>query len=104
MICLDDQHFMMIEPSAPAAEPLMDGLTAKAVAVCRLARHKIVKGHPEQWLGEHRCACGKESDNFTWIMPDGRETNSLMIHYVECHRNDVPRGEIAKLLCYALGV
>ena len=95
MIALDDQHFMMIEPLAPASAPLNDGLTELAKSVFRLAKPGTA------WMGWHTCACGAKSDTCDYVMPDGRITNSLMVHYVQCHRQDVPRSELGKLVAYS---
>jgi hypothetical protein len=37
------------------------------------------------------------SDNLAWSVR-GMRTNSLLVHYVEHHRDEVPEAELAKLL------
>jgi hypothetical protein len=91
-----DRYFMMIEPPAPASAPLVDGITMWAMSVRKLAKTNGVA-----FKGWHTCACGANSDSSEWVMPDGRITNSLMVHYVQCHRQAVPRSELGKLAVYA---
>ena len=95
MIALDDKHLLMIEPKGPASAPINDELTEKAVAVLATAKSNDVR-----YRGWHRCVCGVNSDNNDWILPDGRTTNSLMVHYVAEHRDEVPQSEIDKLRSY----
>lgn len=115
MIQLDDKHFMMIEPGSVSrdvaqdpeareaikklakSEAINDEMTSMAIRV--MARAVIKPGYA--YKGFHICSCGELSDNHDWVMPDGRITNSLVVHYVQCHRSEIPRSEIAKLLCYA---
>lgn len=97
MINLDDKHFMMIEPGQRTVEPVNDPISKVAYEVYKMAKPR--EGHA--YKGFHVCSCGQPSDNQDWIMPDGRITNSLVVHYVMFHRKDIPRAELAKLLAYA---
>ena len=92
MITLDDKYLLMIEPQNPATDPLNDVLTEVARRV--FATCKPGNG---RWRGWHTCVCGARSDNKDWFLPDGTMTNSLMVHYVECHRDEVPDSELEKL-------
>jgi hypothetical protein len=95
MHILDDKHFMMIEPKDPIITETNDALTLMAVEVMMEAK----AGTP--YLGFHTCVCGAMSESYDVIMPDGRKSNSLAVHYVQMHRAEVPRSEIMKLLIYS---
>ena len=88
-----DKYFLQIEPQTPkSALPVRDALTAKVTAAMCRARHSgKFYAHP------HACICGAQSDKNDWALPDGRITNSLALHYVEYHRDALPRDEIAKI-------
>lgn len=97
MIKLDDTSLLMIEPTGPAsAAPVMDELTYKmrrALANERLSDY-VYKG----W---HTCVCGVCSDNNDHFVAtvDGGEylTNSLAVHYLMFHRDEVPESELEKV-------
>lgn len=90
MICLDNEHLMMIEPTQ---QPVLvqDVWTRRARGL--MFRLKEGTG----WRGVHDCVCGASSQCFELITPQGRITNSLLAHYVECHRAEVPHDELVKL-------
>ena len=92
MIDLSDRYLLMIEPQKPETAPVIDELTALAIAVFDTARSDGTR-----YRGVHRCVCGATSDNTNWILPSGHITNSLMVHYVARHRDEVPESEIEKL-------
>ena len=92
MIELNDKHLLMIEPENPATEPVDDDLTEIARQIFSSAVSDNIR-----YRGWHTCICGARSDNNNWILPDGTITNSLMVHYIECHRQDIPESEIEKL-------
>ena len=93
MIDTSDNHLMMIEPVGPAQAMIHDELTALAMKAMLLA-----KPDPTTWCkGFHTCACGRHSDNRLWLFPNGVETNSLLLHYVAEHRDEVPDSELDKL-------
>ena len=79
--------------------PKFDDLSEKAAAVLRACKSTGV-----HYKGHHRCSCGATSDSTEHITPNGLITNSLLHHYVACHRDQVPRTEIAKLLCEAMDI
>ena len=91
MINLDNSHLMMIEPKNQATHPIDDDLTAMAQKVFTSAKPTT------RYRGWHRCICGANSDNADWELPNGQITNSLLVHYVRYHRNEIPQSEIDKL-------
>jgi hypothetical protein len=91
MIALDDKHLMMIEPENFVKDVVLDSYTAAATYVLATA----VTGN--RYRGWHRCKCGRNSDNVDWILPTGHITNSLLVHYVQDHRDEVPQSELDKL-------
>lgn len=69
----------------PSAEPLIDEYTRKATAAFRAS-----KPDAAFYLGFHVCTCEKaQSAACDFILPDGTLTNSLLIHYLAMHREEV---------------
>lgn len=95
MIDLSEKYLMMIEPVGAAGERIIDKWTALAWALLDGAKTR------NRFRGFHVCRCGIPSDNAEWILPDGVITNSLLVHYVARHRNEIPVSELAKLERYA---
>ena len=94
MIETSNDYLLMIEPIRATSNPINDELTELAKKVLSLSKWK------RAFRGFHRCSCGKNSDNKEHILPDGRITNSLIVHYISEHRQEVPEDEIRKLLEY----
>lgn len=91
MIILDDSAILMIEPKSKKSEmPVIDELTVKMKDVLRRAK----KGR--RFKGVHRCICGKMSGSQE-LFVGGKLTNSLAVHYLKWHRDDVPESELEKV-------
>ena len=89
----------MVEPSAKAsADPLIDELTRKMTAAWRQRRDS-----EEGYRGFHGCVCGAVSDNKDHWVGNGLLTNSLCVHYLAFHRDDIPREELDKVRVLAYG-
>ena len=97
MIKNDSSSILFIEPKQPATPPLVDDVTRKMTAAWR-ARDTSGIGY----RGVHDCTgarCLAMSDNRDhYVGPQHLETNSLCIHYVACHRSEVPREMLAAIL------
>lgn len=91
---------LMIEPSGNTGGPLIDELTRKMTAAWHCCRDST-----EGYRGFHVCACGACSDNKDhWVGDgDGLLTNSLSIHYLAFHRDDIPQGELDKVRALPYG-
>ena len=92
MIDLSNVALMMIEPQEAATEPIDDVWSWRAIDVM----DRCTKGEG-RYRGIHTCVCGKPSTNYDLITPQGRTTNSLLVHYVEQHRREIPNSELIKL-------
>lgn len=92
MINTDNKYVLMIEPIGGPESPVNDKLTSLAESAFKLA-----KASDHRYRGWHTCVCGARSDNRDWILPSGRITNSLLVHYVRDHRSEVPLLEFCKL-------
>lgn len=99
MIRLDARHLLFIAPRGlGTAEPLIDEYTrrmAGALRVARLAPRKLWK------RGFHTCVCRMQSghiDLFVATTSGELVTNSLAVHYLAHHRDEVPAAELAKVL------
>ena len=93
MIKTGYNYILFIEPSKGAAtEPVQDELSTKMREAMAHA------GHPNySYFGYHQCVCGAKSDSTDWILHTGQLTNSLAVHYLEYHREQVPLDELAKV-------
>jgi hypothetical protein len=94
-----DTHVLYIEPRPyTPEEPVIDELTRKMTAAYRAAESTGV-----HYRGFHVCRCGVNSSNTDYILPDGRQVNSLCVHYLAFHRDDVPEAELAKVAALGSG-
>jgi len=105
MINLDDKNLMMIEPKDPNLKRVEDELT-------RASRKLVWEIQPSEhsFRGFHMCVCGARSNNRDHYIKFENiifETNSLLVHYVEYHRSEIPETEMKKLISvlkyYGLG-
>lgn len=100
MVNRDEDRLMFIEPKLPATRPVLDELTALAWAVLDASTPSSFR-----YRGFHTCVCGRHSDNADYSA-GGKVTNSLLPHYVACHRSEVPDDELTKLneAAHTLGI
>lgn len=92
---------LMVEPSATITPtPLIDELTRKMTAAWRQCRDS-----EHGYRGFHVCTCGVFSDNKDhWVgNGNGLLTNSLCIHYLAFHREDIPQDELDKVCALTYG-
>lgn len=95
---ISSNGIMMIEPKGHATiEPVIDDLTRKMTAAWRKKTT-----NPDGYRGWHTCVCGAHSDNHDHYI-SGLLTNSLCIHYLAFHRQEVPPEELAKVAALAFG-
>jgi hypothetical protein len=101
MIRLDDEHLLMIEPDGVGGAPIVDELTRRMTAAFRLS----MNSPPDAWnAGWHSCTCGARSDSRDYAVFVGGmngkhlRTNSLCVHYVAMHRDEIPASEMEKLI------
>lgn len=102
MISTDPNHILYIEPQKPPSKmPVIDGLTRKMTAALRQAERGAC------WLGVHGCTgCYPHdimSHSCDYVLPNGQETNSLCIHYLAYHRDEVPTSEKLKVMKLGMG-
>lgn len=97
---ITSKGILMIEPYWTADVPLIDELTRKMTAAWRQRRESEYG-----FKGFHRCSCGATSDNRDhWVGGgEGLLTNSLCVHYLAFHRNDIPQEELAKVRALNFG-
>lgn len=93
MIIQDDNHILFIEPKSLGSEQgVQDELTVKMEAAMLCATSSDYR-----YKGFHLCVCGAKSDNRDYFLPNGQKTNSLAVHYLEFHRDEVPETELDKV-------
>jgi hypothetical protein len=93
MICPDPGYLMFVEPKDSPNEFIDDELTQLAMEVWNGCKPIAVS-----YRGFHTCSCGVQSTNRNYVTKGGNVTNSLLIHYVARHREEIPEEEIDKLL------
>lgn len=94
MIDLGPGCIMMIEPANYAStKPVVDLYTLRMTAAWR-------NGNPSSYSykGLHICKCGVLSDNRDHFVADAIRTNSLCVHYLAFHREDVPNEQLELVL------
>ena len=94
---IDPNGLLMIEPRGPAAdEPVIDVYTLTMAAAWRLGWSSRLACR-----GFHVCACGVASDNrehFVVGVSGTLRTNSLAVHYLAFHRDEVPPEELERVV------
>jgi hypothetical protein len=90
---ISDEGILYIEPSARTAdEPIIDELTQTMAAAFRQATPKSIR-----YRGIHTCACGANSANYDVVLRNGEETNTLCVHYLAYHRDEVPQEQLERV-------
>lgn len=49
------------------------------------------------WMGVHQCSCGVYSHACNYLLPSGEVVNSLCIHYVAFHRDEIPQEQLDRI-------
>lgn len=89
-------HLLFIEPMQAPASAVVDDYTRRVTAAWRARVDGSVR-----YRGTHSCTgqgCRATSGNGEHTVADRFHTNSLAIHYVACHRSEIPAEELAKIL------
>jgi hypothetical protein len=47
--------------------------------------------------GVHSCSCGEHGGSRDYLLKNGMITNSLCIHYIKCHRNEICENDYLKI-------
>lgn len=55
------------------------------------------------WCGLHTCICGAMSEARDYQISGGFVTNSLCVHYLAHHREEVPQAELEKVATLQCG-
>ena len=53
--------------------------------------------HDTMTLGVHTCICGEQSLSYDFFLPGNSATNSLCLHYLKWHRDEIPKSELKKI-------
>lgn len=88
---VDPNGFLMIEPKSRVIKTVIDDVTRSVAALLRTAEDG------QGWFGWHDCICGACSGNVDlWVEISGKKylTNSLAVHYVACHRDEIPQQQM----------
>ncbi len=111
MILKTNLSLLYIEPSENVpAKPLIDIVTRKMVAALRAyvrtgVLHRdgfFAVGHATR--GTHFCRCGNAgSSNKDFELSNGLITNSMCIHYVACHREEIDQSVIDQIMAFTDG-
>lgn len=92
VISLNPTNLLFIEPKNEPTTPINDELT-------KIVEEEFAnaKDHGPRWRGFHDCICGQMSSNHNYELPCGLITNSLCVHYIRDHREEVPESELEKI-------
>jgi len=89
---ISERGILYIEPSARTSDkPVIDELTRRMAAAYRL------RTPGPGYRGFHICACGATSSNCDYTLSDGERTNSLCVHYLAFHRDEVSASQLEKV-------
>ncbi len=90
---------LFITPKSNASQdPVIDEATKKMTAAVRKSKLGRLYRRPDEIRGIHNCVCGIMSAPCDYILPDGARTNSLCVHYLAYHHDEVPKKEMEKVL------
>lgn len=91
---------LYVEPTAKTSkEPTIDSLTKKMTAAFRVADSDM----PFGFGGVHVCACGAKSEAKDFVLPNGLIINSLCVHYLAFHRDEIPHDQLLKVAQFKEG-
>lgn len=104
MIISNPDTLLYIEPQNQKSEnPLVDSLARKMTAAYQHQKSTGVLRSDGSYtegvstMGFQRCACQATSDPVDYKLDCGYVTNSLCVHYLAWHRDEIPELEIAKV-------
>jgi hypothetical protein len=90
---LSHEDLLFIEPkNAGASAALIDSATRRMTAAFRHA-----EAIQPYYCGFHVCVCGACSDTQDFRLPNDRKTNSLCVHYLAYHRDEVPIDQLQEV-------
>ena len=107
MIIDSPYTILYIHPkNTPSEEPVEDELTElvrdnfeAAVAIgCCGGNDSFITG--TSFMGVHQCTgltCDAYSESCDYLLPYGIITNSLCVHYIQYHRDEIPENELQKI-------
>ena len=103
---VNDKGLLFVEPrKLPGREPLIDDLTKKMTAALNKCEKGtwIPEGDPQfragdSWKGFHLCVCrAVSSAQDLFYRKQNIATNSLCVHYLAFHRDEIPESELDKV-------
>ena len=103
---INEKGLLFIEPRGPKSDkPVVDNLTKRMAAALQRADRGTWRPATggfmrASWRGIHLCTgayCGEESASQDFQLQDGQVTNSLCVHYLMWHRDEVPESELEKV-------
>ena len=92
MISLNSSDLLFIEPKNKPTTKVNDELTK--IVEEEFANAEEISPY---YKGFHICVCGEHSTNHDYKLPCGLIVNSLCIHYIQDHREEVPESELDKI-------
>ena len=109
MRIIDSKVILYFEPkNNKSTEPIIDELTIKMFNALNNAfkntaetagiigrNNKFQKGIST--MGTHECVCGVHSHACDYLLEGGYMTNSLCVHYLAYHRDEVTQDDINKI-------
>ena len=89
-----DTLLFMQPKNIPADEPVMDNITKILTRAWVRSQRSTYS-----YKGTHTCSCGAKSTSADHFIGEENSlrTNSLCLHYVQFHRDEIPLDELDKL-------
>jgi hypothetical protein len=107
---ISDTGILYVEPSRDISlKPVIDELTRKMTAALRQSQSGTFNPASQQFRvgsgfrGTHECACGVRSSNCDYRLPNGEITNSLCVHYLAWHRDELSPEQLDKVAALEYG-
>lgn len=90
---MEPMKLLFVDAKKPAsAKPIIDEFTRKIAAALRSA-----KPYGPVYRGFHACICGANSSNQNIILRNIFATNSLCVHYLAFHREEVSFEDLGRI-------
>ena len=108
MIRDDNSKFLLyMEPNTKLEEPIDDEWTVlmfkafeesePGAANYSSVEEDAIFRSGSAFKGVHRCSCGEIGGNQDYLLKNGMITNSLCVHYLRWHRNEMSENDWLKL-------
>lgn len=107
-MAVNDNLLLYIEPkNPPSKKPVIDIITCTMVDAFRRAKSGVANYMNDEgpyefmegvgYKGTHTCSCNVRSSNRDYLLPHGEMTNSLAVHYLAYHRDEISEEQLERV-------